>query len=289
MKALLAVILMWMSISIASAHPGWGIVEDSKHNLYFTDTQHVWRISPDGTVTKAVADVHTHELWIDDQDVLYGEHLRYIAGQAQPWRHRVWQRSPNGTVRDVVRERPGFLNDYSFVRDASGNMYWADRGRTTSIKKRARNGRIGTHAVGDFRSVERMTALPDGTLFVMDAGGLKKISPSGQVTTIKARLSARNPPPANVSRLNYHMGLWTDASKRVYVASATEKRVLRIDEASRVSVVATSVAPWAPSGGVFARDGTLWVLEFDPKNAVRVRRIDRRGRSTYVAAPQLQD
>ena len=277
MKAALTLLLVLMSAGTAWAHPGWGIVQDRRGNIYFTDTKQVWMIAPDGRVSVAVHDVHTHELCLDADDNLYGEHLWYVAGAAQPWKVRVWRRRPDGSVSDVVPARDGFLTNYSLVRDRAGNMYWADRGKTTVIRKRSPAGTVTTLSAADFQSVERMTTMPDGTLFLMDAGNLRRVSPTGAVATVVTALTGRGRPAAEVGQLNYHMGLWTDSERRVYVAAASEGVVLRVDAAGTVSTVAQSTAPWAPSGGMIDRDGTLWILEYDKANEVRVRRIDRGG------------
>lgn len=277
MKPLLTALFLVLNAPSVWAHPGWGIVQDSRGNVYFTDTQHVWQISADGRVSVAVRNVHTHELWIDGNDNLYGEHLWYVAGAAQPWKHRVWRLRPDGSVTDVIPARDGFLNDYSFVRDRAGNMYWADRGPETVVKKRSPDGRVTTHATADFRSVERMTATPDGTLFLMDTGNLRRVSPAGQVTTVVTGLSGVGRPRTEVARLNYHMGLWTDRDNAVCVAAAAERSVLRVDGAGSVKVLARSTSPWSPSGGMTDREGVLWILEYDTADAVRVRRIGREG------------
>jgi hypothetical protein len=80
----------------AMAHPGVGIVEDSAGNVFYTDLAQVWRIAPDGTKTVAVPKVHTHELAIDADNTLYGEHLWYNGETANTWGHRVWKRAPDG-------------------------------------------------------------------------------------------------------------------------------------------------------------------------------------------------
>jgi hypothetical protein len=201
-KTILALLLVMISPAAAWAHPGWGIVQDSKGNVYFTDTRLVWKVSTDGRMSVAVPNVHTHELCIDAADNLYGEHLWYVGGASPPWKHRVWHLRPDGSVSDVIPTRDGFLTDYSFVRDRAGNMYWADRGQVTVIKKRSASGAIKTHAAANFRSVERMTAMPDGTLFLMDAGDLRRVSPAGRVTTIATALTGRGKPAAEVGRLN---------------------------------------------------------------------------------------
>lgn len=123
--------LFFFASSIAAAHPGVGIVMDSKGNVYYTDLKQVWRIAPDGKRSIAVRDVHTHELYIDRQDNLYGEHLWYEGDATKKWGHRVWRLSPDGTLTDIIPARRGFLDDYDdfhFVHDQNGTMYWAVRG-----------------------------------------------------------------------------------------------------------------------------------------------------------------
>src|SRR5262245_58374851 len=113
---------LWLLLSgAAPAHPGVGIAQDSRGNVYFTDLKQVWKIAPDGQQSVAVAGIHTHELCLDAQDNLYGEHLWYEGDATKKWGHRVWRRAADGSVSDVIAARDGFLKDYSFVRDRAGN------------------------------------------------------------------------------------------------------------------------------------------------------------------------
>jgi len=66
---------------VAGAHPSVSIVIDSGGNVYYSDLEQVWRVAPDGSKTVAVPHVHTHELFLDPQDNLYGEHLWYEGGR----------------------------------------------------------------------------------------------------------------------------------------------------------------------------------------------------------------
>ena len=266
-------ILLQAHVASVHAHPAVGIVQDSRGNVFFTDTKQVWKIGEDGKQSVALPNVHTHELCLDAEDNLYGEHLWYEGDATKKWGHRVWRLKPDGSVSDVIPAREGFLRDYSFVRDRAGNMYWANRGAKTTILKRAPDGTITTHATGNFRAVQQMVATPGGDLYLMDGGDLRRVATNGSVTTLVAKLSAQQPPPASVSDLNYHMGLWLDANTNVYVAVAAEQLVLRVGTDGKPVAAARSPAPWAPSGGMFDRNDNLWLLEYDPKNAVRVRRI----------------
>jgi hypothetical protein len=270
-----ASIILLLAGAAAEAHPGVGIVQDRRGNVFFTDLKQVWRITPDGRMSVWVPDVHTHELCLDAEDNLYGEH---VWGAGGGWRHRVWCMKRDGTLIDVIPAREGFPRDYGFVRDGAGNVYWADRSEKTSIKKRSPDGRITTHTTAEFRVVQWMTATRDGTLFLMDGGDLRRVAPDGKVITVATRLSERKPAPADVADRNYHMGLWTDQDRSVYVAVARERLVLRVGADGTTKVVARSGESWSPSGGMFDGAGNLWLLEYDAANAVRARCIGRDGR-----------
>jgi hypothetical protein len=279
MKNPLCVLILSLAGGIAWAHPGIGIVQDSRGNIFYTDSKQVWKITPDGTKSVAVPNVHTHELYLDSEDNLYGEHLWYEGDATKKWAHRVWCLKPNGTILDVIPAREGFLKDYSFIRDRAGNMYWADRGAQTIIKKRSLDGKIEIHAVADFREVGWMTAVPDGHLFLIDKGDLRRIAPDGKVTTLAVKLSERKPAPAKASDRYYHIGQWLDAKGNVYVAVSGERLVVKLGADGNGTVVARSGRDWSPSGGLFDRDGDLWLLEYSDTNEVRVRRISHNGRA----------
>ena len=85
MKKLLSLLILLLNVAAASAHPGVGIVQDSRGNVYFTDLRQVWKVAPDGKTTVAVAEVHTHELCLDADDNLYGEHLWYEGDATKKW------------------------------------------------------------------------------------------------------------------------------------------------------------------------------------------------------------
>ncbi len=274
MKKLLGIFVLLFAGATAQAHPGVGIVRDGSGNVFYTDLKQVWKIAPDGKKTVAVPNVHTHELCLDAEGNLYGEHLWYEGDATKKWGHRVWCLKRDGSLVDVIPAREGFLQNYSFVRDRASNMYWADRG---AIKKRSPDGKITTHATADFRDVGWMTATSDGTLFLMDGGDLRRIAPDGKVATVAAPLSVRKPAPAAAPNRHYHMGLWADGEGSVYVAIPGERSVLKVKAGGSPAVVARSVGDWSPSGGTFDHEGNLWLLEYSSANAVRVRRIGRNG------------
>ena len=68
-------IILLLADAAAEAHPGVGIVQDRRGNVFFTDLKRVWRITADGQMSVWLPDVHTHELCLAAEDSLYGEHL----------------------------------------------------------------------------------------------------------------------------------------------------------------------------------------------------------------------
>ena len=158
-RSALTVLVLLGAAALAGAHPGIGIVVDRRGNVFYTDLAQVWRISPDGKKTVAVPNVHTHELAIDANGNLRGEHLW---NQGERWFQYTWQLSPDGTLTKSAT-RDGFPQDSSFVFDGAGNRYWFKPGPPPAFMKQGTDGR--TVALGGratYRAVRWMTATGHG-------------------------------------------------------------------------------------------------------------------------------
>jgi len=253
----------------ALAHPSVSVVIDTRGNVYYSDLKQVWHVAPDGTTSVVVPNVHTHELYLDAQGNLFGEHLGYEGERTDKWGHYVWKRDAAGRVTTIKPRTEGFLTNYSFVRDAAGNMYWAqhDKGE---IRKRAPNGTI-TRVVGELKAMRWLYATPAGTLYVVDGSDLVRVQ-NGRATRL-----ARNVVKASLLRpwASRHavMGIWTDRSENVYYADYANGEVKRVTPSGHVSTFAKSSQPWSPTGGAFAANGDLWLLENSATNQVRVRKV----------------
>jgi len=267
-----ALLVLLLAATPLIAHPGIGIVIDSRGNLFYTDLEQVWRIAPDGTKSVAVPRVHTHELVLDGADNLYGEHVWYEGEKTNRWGHYVWRRSLEGRVEKVIPPTAGFLTNYSFVRDRSGTMYWMDR-EHSQVMKRLPDGRIVPHARAAFRDVRWMAATPNGTLYIIDRADLLRVAPGGAVSALARNLSRPSVLHPDAGERHLLFGVWTDSHGDVYIADYAQARVLHRTAAGKITTAATSSWPWSPTGGVFARNGDLWVLESSITNQVRVRRV----------------
>jgi hypothetical protein len=259
----LAIAALFLATLRANAHPAVSVVFDSKGNLYYSDLEQVWRMAPNGALDIVVPNVHTHELLIDAADNLYGENLWYDNPR---WMHEFWRRSPDGRVERVVPAHETFKDEYdpSLVRDRAGNHYWAKKPSGPIMKNR------GVLARGPFRDVRFMTVTPDGTVYFIDTFDLVRVTPDGGVTTLARNLTTEDLIPSRAH--NQLLGLWTDRAGNVYVADYKDNVVKRIAPNGAVSVAARAQWPWSVSGGAFAPNGDLWLLEFRMYDA-RVRRV----------------
>lgn len=282
-RLLAIVIALGAGAAPAASHPGVSLVMDSRGNVYYTDLRQVWKLAPDGKKTIAVRNVHTHELYIDRNDNLYGEHLWYEGEATDRWGHRVWRLAPDGTLTDIIGPRQGFREDYDdfyFVRDGTGNMYWAERGDTTLVRMRTPAGVSSTLARAKFTDVRWMTVTPGGTIYLTDLYDLVRVTPEGSVGTVARDLAAWNASRLAGPDRHAVMGLWTDTPGHVYAAVFADREVRKITPDGKVEVVARSSAPWAPTGGMVGPNGDLWLLEYSATNEARVRRIGADGKIT---------
>lgn len=260
----------------ALAHPSVSVVFDSKGAVYYSDLKQVWRVAPDGTKSVAVPAVHTHELWMDAQDNLYGEHLWYDGEEKDTWGHRIWRRRADGRIETYIPARKGFrddFDDFHFVRDATGTMYWVDRGTPCVVRKRAPGGPPVEIARARFENVRWMTVTPEGIVYLVDLFDLVRIDPRGTVRTVAKDIAEHR--RSLLGALDQHavMGLWTDRSGNVYAAVYADGVVRKFTPEGVMTVVTRSQYPWGPTGGAVARDGSLWILEAHMPDAVRVRRV----------------
>ena len=273
-RLLVPIVVALAATTPLSAHPGVGIVIDVRGNVYYTDLKQVWRITPDGTKSVVVPHVHTHELCLDAEGNLYGEHLWYEGERTDKWGHRVWRLSPDGTLVDVVPAREGFHAEFSFVRDREWNEYWIDHSPGMVFRQRSPDGTVTTLAESSVGlRVGWMTCTSEGDVLFSDGSDLRVASRQKGIRTLARNLKERRFGQFQVGDHHALMGVWSDSARNAYVAVYSGRMVKRVSPEGNVDVVARSCWPWSPTGGLVAPDGSLWLLESSFTNAVRVRRV----------------
>ncbi|MBC6605867.1 hypothetical protein H8B13_03460 [Hymenobacter sp. BT188] len=270
MKPLLLGILLLLAIK-GTAHPGVGIVQDAQGNVYFTDLENVWKRAPNGQQRIVVARVHTHELYLDPQGNLYGEHVWYEGEATNKWGHYVWRLSAGGQISKVVPNTPGFLTNYSFTRDQTGAMYWVERGAPCRFLKMLPNGNIKLLATGRFKDVRWQHVTPTGQFYFVDDDALYVLAADGTIKRVKSDLDEA---PPSTAKVNHNLGgIFSDRQGNIYVAVTNQRKVQRLSPNGHITTVARSSAPWTASSGLVASNGDLWLLEYNTANQVRVRRV----------------
>ncbi len=268
--------------TVVEAHPGIGIVMDSAGNVFYTDLNHVWKISTNGELSIAVENIHTHELYMDEDDNLYGEHEWYEGEATDKWGNYVWCLSNEGVFQKTIQDVEGFLDNNTLVRDRENSTYWAEIfDGYNMLKKQSWNGEnclVTDHYFDDIRWM--YFSEHDNNLYVVDQLKIKKVTPSGDVTVLADDLKNSKFSFGGVADRHYVFGLWSDEKKNIYVAVYGAGHVKKISPNGKTTVIFESNTFWSPCSGLNAPDGTRWIMEFSKRNKTRVRKITADGKNT---------
>lgn len=285
------------------AHPGWGLAVDSHGRIYFTDLERVWRIDTDGQVSVFVEDVHTHELYIDEADTLYGEHEWYEEA-SDTFRTRYWKASPDGRVSSIGREvATRFFDRW----DNEGNRYRLTNNREEAVViKTTPQGETSRIAGGDFGYADgpghtarfRLFGTsawgPDGRLFFTNGGLLRTIDTDGTVTTLAGPEQGFPHSVQDDGRPRYSalLGLAVEDDGTVYFADIDQRQLFKVTPDGIISSALGPTLLWIPVG-VAVAGCDVYVLEYRrdfaaPTSSIgrsgpRVRRLGPDGSVTVVA------
>jgi hypothetical protein len=275
MKYFLISYFSFLISNFSFAHPGIGIVKDSKGNIYYTDLKQVWKIDIKGEKTAVVNNVHTHELYMDADDNLYGEHLWYNGEKLDTWGHYVWCLKNDGTLIKEIEPTEGFLNNYSFVRDSAGNMYWVERFTNTRFMKKSLDGKITKLVEGKFGFIGWLHCTAAGVIYFIENSKLQKLTPDGKITLLAGDLESKTTEFSQFGRNYDGYGIWTDAADNIYIAMIAAKKINRISPDGRVQTIIYSHSLWTASSGLFDNDGNLWLLESSIAGETKARKINK--------------
>ncbi len=274
MKKYLIILLITTTWSL-QAHPGIGIVKDSKGNLFYTDLSKILKLSVDGKQSVAVPNVHSHEIFMDENDNLYGEHLWYTGEASNKWMFYYWTRRKDGKIVKLQNDTEGFDHSFSFVRDAKGNYYhnrkWTNGFEFYRVKP---DSTIEILGQGKFDDIRWMFCTKAGTLYFIDLDKIYELK-NGQFRLIASDLIQKTPLFSWIDKRHSLYGLWTDDAENVYVAVYSGQKIKKIATDGTVSTIYQSKLNWSPTNGLFDNQGNLWVLETSLTNAVRVQKIEK--------------
>ena len=269
------IILLIASVGSLYAHPGIGLVKDSKGNLFYTDLSKILKVSTDGKQTVVVPNVHSHEIFMDKDDNLYGVHLWYTGEASNKWMFYYWTRRKDGTIVKLQNDTEGFEQSFSFVRDALGNHYlnrkWKDGYEFYRIKP---DSTIEILGQGKFDDIRWMFCTEGGTLYFIDLYKIYQLK-NGQFRLIALNLIDKTVPFSWMDKRHSLYGLWADDAENIYVCVYSGQKIKKIAQDGIVSTIYQSKLNWSPTNGLFDKQGNLWVMETSLTNNVRLQKVEK--------------
>ena len=269
------IILLIALVGSLYAHPGIGLVKDSKGNLFYTDLSKILKVSTDGKQTVVVPNVHSHEIFMDKDDNLYGVHLWYTGEASNKWMFYYWTRRKDGTIVKLQNDTEGFEQSFSFVRDALGNHYlnrkWKDGYEFYRIKP---DSTIEILGQGKFDDIRWMFCTEGGTLYFIDLDKIYQLK-NGQFRLIALNLIDKTVPFSWMDKRHSLYGLWADDAENIYVCVYSGQKIKKIAQDGIVSTIYQSKLNWSPTNGLFDKQGNLWVMETSLTNNVRLQKVEK--------------
>lgn len=277
-RALSLCIVLMLIPQISAAHPSRGIVASNEGQVFFSDLERVWAIDPRGrlTLVRPKIGVHTHELFLGPDGVLYAENSYYEAGR---YSSALWRRDRDGRVRFIFGPAAHPPAGLGVVRDRQNCTYQADETTAHDLilykrcPQRPPRKLAGVASIArDLLSNRGGATYHDNNFYFRRGPVVYKVN-SANAVSIAAR---------GLSRENF--GIAVEPSGAVLAAEFAYRRVVRVDARGRRTIISTSERPWAPTG-VAATPAAYYVLEVtspELPQRMRVRRITG-GRSTTLA------
>jgi hypothetical protein len=192
------------------------------------------------------------------------------------------------------------LSAYNLAVDSMGNVVFADwAGR--SIRKLSPDGVVSTIAGGQNNGIPSPPSRVDGplatatfvrpmfvaidnagTLYVYDAGAIRRITPDGNVTTLALSQTASNGGSTSATPFTSVTGMAADRDGNLYLIDGPELRKVRPD--GNVSGVAArtpiSGSPFAITGVATTSSGDVLIADSD---GATIRRLAPDGTLTVIA------
>lgn len=277
-------VILCLYASKIKAHPGIALVYDKKHTVYFTDLEHVWKVDTrTGTSEIFIRDIHTHELYLDQNGLLYGEHYWYKASE-EIFMHYIWRSDSTGNIQIILPEIEGENDRFSFVRNQFAEP----------IEIIARDGNHDiVHTIGDstitWHTLELNNPgwrfLTHNNEFVITDYPAVYGATQDSLWLITDRIRDKRFPFSIQSDDHSLYGIWEDRAHNLYIAAYGGRSIFKILPSGHHRRILTTGFLWSPLNGVFDQDENLWLLESNMFGEARVRKIlkeDLNGEQSFM-------
>ncbi len=290
-------------------------VFDPTGNLFITDflNNKIRKITPAGVVTTFAGSTQGYadgngsaaKFNIPNGIAIDGSGNLFVSDQSN---NRIRKITPNGDVTTVAGSGnagfadgtgtvANFSSPTSLCVDGSGNIFVIDTGNH-KIRKITPAGIVTTLAgstagfadglgtSAKFNSPLGITIDSSGNLYVTEDGNnkIRKVSPTGDVTTIAGTTAGFADGAANAAMFNAPVGICLDQNNNLFIADYFNHKIRKVTPAGIVSTIAGTTSGFAdgaassaqfyrPYGIIVGPLGNLYVVE-DGNNKVRIISID---------------
>ena len=217
MRTVIILIAFCFTSLTIQAHPGIGLVYDGNQTIYYTDLTHVWKLdTKSGRTEIFIENVHTHELFLDKDGNLFGEHYWYV-NLEKKFKNYIWRVSKEEEFQKIRDDEYGENYDFGFVRDKSFASYKIQQQNEhyRIIKKDSLNETVLHTLKLNHPSWKYMTQ--DNELLFVDFPSVYS-SNKDQIGIIVEDVSSSRFPFSHQSDDHNIYGLWTDQAGSIYVA-----------------------------------------------------------------------
>jgi hypothetical protein len=243
----------------ALAHPGSGIGIDRQGRIFFIDTgEGVWVVEADGRL-RAHDGPAFHWMALDPASAFGATNFTHL---------------PSSDMRAVGRDPMVLLSsDFPIAVGTDGALYFAEPGRDRRLHlvrlppAGARSDLTVLPATSDgvpLQWLNGIAAAPDGSIYYSENAAVRRIDPSGAITTVASAIVVPGCDPLREvpSELApYLRGLAVAADGTVYVAANGCRALVRIGPDGVATTVLRAEAPYSPTA-VALGGSDLYVLEY---------------------------
>jgi hypothetical protein len=254
------------------AHPPIGLVYDGLNTIYYTDLDHIWKLDTRTGISEIYREnIHSHELFLDEEGNLYGEHYWYAESEGQ-FKNYLWKISINSIFQIIRDEQIGENKDFSFVKDSNFSNYKVVKTskRFQIVKSDSISKQIWHNA--QLNDPSWSSVNKNKELLFVDFPKIYRANQSQLIVLAKDASAYRFPFNIQDDKHNIY-GLWTDQDNNTYTAVYGGRQIKKIDANGNISRIYTSSFLWSPVNGVFDKNGDLWVMECRIGGAIRIKRI----------------
>lgn len=271
--SLLFMLLLLAFASKLVAHPSWGIVVDSKRNIYFCDIMHnergsLWMLEPSGELKLLMRDFHAH-------NVSLGPNGTILSSHGEMDEHYLLQ-FENGKLLDTLFVANNYkdFNGGNSCTTAKGDIIFGADHYVWKINEEGKKEKLSPHY---FEWNQSIYADEDGIVFAPEIGDslgkIYKISPDGSASIYADRLITKLNRPYK-KHADILLGITRGCNGKIYAAELAGHRIVEIDESGEHKTFYKAEGDWLPTGIDFF-SGEAYILEFKEKNGLAGPRITK--------------